>query len=99
MDYPERPWMFVAKFLRQMRAARLAIAAGIWCAFGPRQTVRLAAVQVRFEGGVHWDYLIPYMPAWGRRGGTGRPGGQCGRSRPRRGEAHSTCAPRRTWPG
>jgi len=28
MDYPERPRMFVARFLRQMRAARLAVSAG-----------------------------------------------------------------------
>jgi DNA invertase Pin-like site-specific DNA recombinase len=47
----------------RLRAALLATVAEVWCVFVRRDHVRLAAVQVHFQGGAHRDYLIYFRQA------------------------------------
>jgi DNA invertase Pin-like site-specific DNA recombinase len=51
----------------RIRAALRRIVDSIWLLIVPRGTTRLAAVQMRFTGGAHRDYLIVHWPAKGNR--------------------------------
>jgi DNA invertase Pin-like site-specific DNA recombinase len=54
----------------RLRAALRRIVEGIYCLFiGRTDAVRVAAVQLRFTGGSHRDYLI--LHKWGTRGAVG----------------------------
>ncbi|HVK16577.1 MAG TPA: recombinase family protein [Fimbriiglobus sp.] len=48
----------------RLRSALRRTVEGIWCLFMRRGRDRVAAVQVRFVGGHHRDYLIFFSPAW-----------------------------------
>jgi hypothetical protein len=49
----------------RLRAALRRVVDGIWCVFVHRGSVRRAAIQIWFHGGVHRDYLVQHEPAKG----------------------------------
>jgi hypothetical protein len=63
----------------RLRAAVRRIVTGVVCLFVARGLDRVAAVQLRFEGGGHRDYLIHYRPGHAIKSG-GRKSGWSVRS-------------------
>ncbi len=50
----------------RLRAALRRMVSEVWCLFVKRGLSRVAAVQVRFDGGAHRDYLVYYRAAYTR---------------------------------